>query len=128
MWSDRPWTKIATDLFEFDGQGYLVTVDYFSYFFEIDRLYSTTALSIIRKFKAHMATYGIPNEVISNQGHQFTSEEFKNFCNLYEIKHSMFSPHYHQMAWPKPRSNRRRESPESCQDVWTRSILSYTRP
>ena len=93
---DRPWAKIATDLFEFDGKGYLVTVDYFSNFFEIDRLYSTTTLSIIRKLKAQLARYGIPDEVISDQGPQFTSEEFKNFCILYEIKHSMSSPHYHQ--------------------------------
>ena len=38
---DRPWAKVATDLFQFENRDYLVTVDYFSDFFEVDRLYST---------------------------------------------------------------------------------------
>jgi hypothetical protein len=86
---DRPWGKIATDLFEFDGKEYLVTVDYFSNFFEIDRLYSTQAVSVIRKLKAHLARYGIPEELISDQGPQFTSGEFKNFCESYGMKHTV---------------------------------------
>ncbi|CAB3981085.1 Retrovirus-related Pol poly from transposon [Paramuricea clavata] len=93
---DRPWGKIATDLFEFDGKEYLVTVDYFSIFFEIDRLYCTQAVSVIRKLKAHLARYGIPEELISDQGPQFTSGKFKNFCASYGMKHTMTSPHYHQ--------------------------------
>ncbi|CAB4037995.1 Retrovirus-related Pol poly from transposon, partial [Paramuricea clavata] len=93
---DRPWGKIATDLFEFDGKEYLVTVDYFSIFFEIDRFYSTKAVSVIRKLMVHLARYGIPEELISDQGPQFTSGEFKNFCASYGMKHTMTSPHYHQ--------------------------------
>ena len=36
---DRPWAKIFTDLFDLDCKSYVVIVDYFSGFFEIDRLY-----------------------------------------------------------------------------------------
>ena len=35
---DRPWAKISTDLFDLDHKSYMVTVDYFSGFFEIDSL------------------------------------------------------------------------------------------
>ena len=44
------------------------------------------------------STHGEAVEVISDQGphDQFTSEQFNKFCTLYEIKHSMSSPHYHQ--------------------------------
>ena len=93
---DRPWAKIATDLFEFESKEYLVTVDYFSNFFEIDRLYSTHTLPVIRKLKAHMARYGIPDEIVSDRGPQFTSGEFKEFISCYGIKHTMTSPYYHQ--------------------------------
>lgn len=34
--SDRPWDKIGVDLFELRNQHFLVTVDYFSHFWEID--------------------------------------------------------------------------------------------
>ena len=36
---DHPWAKISTDLFDLDRKSYMVTADYFSGFFEIDRLY-----------------------------------------------------------------------------------------
>ena len=35
---DRPWTKVDADLFELQGQHYLLRVDYYSNFFELVRL------------------------------------------------------------------------------------------
>ena len=35
---DRPWAKIGTDIFTLHGRDYLITVDYFSGFWEIDCL------------------------------------------------------------------------------------------
>ena len=34
----RPWQKVGTDLFLFNGRQYLFTVDYYSSFFEADKL------------------------------------------------------------------------------------------
>ena len=31
-----PWAKISTDLFDIDHKSYMVTIDYYSGFFEID--------------------------------------------------------------------------------------------
>ena len=59
---DRRWGKVATDLFQFENKDYPVTVDYFSNFFEVDRMYSTTSDAVIKKLKRHIATYGIPDE------------------------------------------------------------------
>ena len=38
----RPWANVAADLFELQGQHYLLLVDYFSNFFELMRLSSST--------------------------------------------------------------------------------------
>ena len=37
---ERPWEKVGSDLLEYEGSDYLVTVDYFSNFFELDKLRS----------------------------------------------------------------------------------------
>ena len=38
----RPWAKVGADMFELHGQHYLLLVDYFSNFFELMRLSSST--------------------------------------------------------------------------------------
>ncbi|CAC5379297.1 unnamed protein product [Mytilus coruscus] len=43
----RPWAKIGTDLFTLSGNDYLITVDYYSSFFEVDRLYDTSSKTVI---------------------------------------------------------------------------------
>ena len=42
----QPWKAIASDMIELHEKHYLVTVDYFSNFAEVDRLYSTTSREV----------------------------------------------------------------------------------
>ena len=51
---ERAWFKVAVDLFEHDDRQYLVTVDYFSNFWEVDRMEnSTKSRAVIQKLKQH---------------------------------------------------------------------------
>ena len=52
---DRAWQKIGIDLLTHESTDYVITVDYFSNFWEIDKLDRTTSCAVIRKVKAHMA-------------------------------------------------------------------------
>ena len=45
---ERPWQKVAVDLCEHKGHNYLVTVDYFSQFIEVNNMGKTTSPSIIK--------------------------------------------------------------------------------
>jgi len=56
----RPWAKIATDIFTLDGKDYLVTIDYYGNFWEVDRLPNSKASTTILNLKSHFARYGIP--------------------------------------------------------------------
>ena len=54
----RPWQYIATDIFELDGQTYLLTSDAYSGWFEIDNLQNSKATTLIKKMKMHISRYG----------------------------------------------------------------------
>ncbi|XP_038844475.1 aspartate beta-hydroxylase domain-containing protein 2 [Salvelinus namaycush] len=55
----QPWQVVATDLFTWNNEDYIVTVDYYSRYFELDKLHSTTSAAVIHKLKAAFARHGI---------------------------------------------------------------------
>lgn len=93
---DRPFEKVAADLFELEGKHYLITVDYFSNFWEIDRLHDLSSRAVIKKLKAHFSRYGIPNVFISDNGPQFVSEDFVKFKKAWDFDHITISPRHSQ--------------------------------
>ena len=75
----RPWEKVGTDLFTWDNKDYLLTIDYFSGWWEVDRLYNTTTTAVIRALKSHFARWGIPSAIVSDNGPQYTADKFREF-------------------------------------------------
>ena len=92
---ETPWSKSGVDLFEIKGRKYLVTVDYYSKFLEVDYLSTTTTKEVITKLKGHLARYGIPLQMVTDSGPQFLSREFRNFTTEWEIQRVMSSPDHH---------------------------------
>ena len=93
---DRPWQKVGTDLFTVDNKQYLVTVDSYSRYFEVDELTSTTSNAIIRKLSTHFARHGISEVATSDNVPQFAAEEFARFAQTWHFKHVTSSPGYPQ--------------------------------
>ena len=67
---DMPWKAVATDLFLMDGETYVVIIDYYSRYFEIEWLQNATSAALIRKTKAVFSRHGIPQKVMSDNGPQ----------------------------------------------------------
>ena len=65
------WQVLATDLFEFNGDHYLLVSDYFSRFLELVRLTTTTSSSVIEAMKIIFSRYGIPEVLHSDNGPQY---------------------------------------------------------
>ena len=91
-----PWEVVGTDLFEWNGCKYLVLVDYYSRYFEVDKLNDTKATGVIHKLKNIFARHGIPLKVISDNGPQYACAEFKDFANSWGFQHVTSSPLYPQ--------------------------------
>ena len=92
----RPWARVGADLFEINSKTFLVLVDYYSGFIEVDQIRDTKSEVIIRICKSHFARYGIPDTLITDNGPQFDSQTFKNFARQYGFQHCTSSPHYPQ--------------------------------
>ena len=93
---DYPWQKIGTDLFTLNGATYLVASDYFSQYLEVAKLLISTTSGVVSALKPLFAKYGIPEEVVSENGPQFASQEFGDFAKEYNIFHTTNSPHFPQ--------------------------------
>jgi len=93
----RPWQIVATDLFDWDDSKYLIMVDYFSEWFEIEQLrVDSTASTVIGKTSKWFATHGIPEKVISDNGPPFQSYSYKDFAEKYGFFHQTISPYHSQ--------------------------------
>lgn len=96
----RPWSKISANLFHLDGNNYLVMVDYCSYRTELDSLRgNTSANSVIRAVKQHFARHEIPDELITDNGPQFKSDESLRFAREYGFTMVISSPYYSRGNW-----------------------------
>ena len=93
---DRPWSKVGVDIFELQQKQYLVIVDYYSGFVEFDLLTHTTAKQVINHCKSQFSRHGIPDVLISDNGPQFSSHEFRQFIKHYQIDHCTSNPYHPQ--------------------------------
>lgn len=89
---EYPWQKVATDLFKFKGDEFLLIVDYFSKFMEVIKLRETTSQEVIRHMMDVFARHGVPQTVISDNGGQYSSEVFSSFAKEWGFSHVTISP------------------------------------
>ena len=80
------------------GKMFLIVVDSYSKWLEVEVMSSITSEATIEKLRDLFARYGIPQQLVSDNGSQFTSREFAEFMKGNGIKQTLVAP-YH------PRSN-----------------------
>lgn len=89
-------TLRLASLLKLDGEYYLIVTDYFSRYFEIVKLSSLTSKTVIGKLQNIFARWGMPDEVVSDNGRQFTSTYFREFAKKYGFTCTTVSPHFPQ--------------------------------
>ena len=91
-----PWQIVGTDLFEYAGHTYLLVTNFYSKYFEIELLHQKTATCVINNLKKVFARFGIPDEVVSDNGSQYSNTR-NLFYSTHEFKEkpkSGDSPYY----------------------------------
>ena len=91
-----PWAYEATDLSELDGQNWVILIDYYINFFEINELKKTTTQAVVNALRPHFARHGDPSKLISDNGPQYRSQEFAEFVRELGFEHVTSSPLYPQ--------------------------------
>ena len=91
-----PWTKVASDLFTLFGHNYVIVADYTSKYIEIERLTDKSSPSVINKIKKIFARHGIPKELYTDNGPEYTAQSFKHFAKEWDFSHVTSSPHFPQ--------------------------------
>ena len=81
---------------ELNGDHYLLTVDYYSKWPEVEKLDGLSLSNVITYLKKQFSRYGFIDELVSDNGPQFSSAEFKKFAIDYQFTHTTSSPHYSQ--------------------------------
>ena len=93
---ELPWQFVSQDLFKYGTTSYLVTVDHYSDFFEMDALPDTLTSTVVNATKKHFARYGSPMCCLTDNGPQFVSHEYDKFAKDWCFKHVTSSPYHSQ--------------------------------
>ena len=103
-----PWEKIGVDLLgPFPGgESVFVAMDYYSRYSEIEIMNSTSATAVIKALNRIFATHGLPCTLVSDNGPQFISDNFKDFMKVNDIHHARTTPYWPQANGLVERHNR----------------------
>ena len=94
-WPSSPWQRIHIDFAgPFLGCMFLIVVDAHSRWLEIEKMDTTTSTKTIEKLQSLFARYGVPSQLVSDNGPQFKSEEFQMFLKRNGIKHLTSAPYH----------------------------------
>ena len=94
-WPTRPFQRVHIDFAgPFCGKMFFLLVDAHSKWPEVVEMNRTTAVETIDVLRQWFAAHGLPEQLVSDNGPQFVSKEFKQFTSANGIKH-IYSAPYH---------------------------------
>lgn len=81
---------------QFKDQHYVVSIDYLSKWPQLAKLDNLSCGNVISRLKSQFSRYRIVDDVITDNGPQFSSRDFLQFAKEYGLEHTTTSPHYPQ--------------------------------
>jgi len=112
MWPTEAWSKIGIDIVgelsnvPMSKRFVITVIDYHSRWPEVHFCGSVTSQVVIKFLTDLFARWGIPKEIVSDNGVQFVSNEFECFLKQCDIKHVKTSLYFPQSNGLVERFNR----------------------
>lgn len=128
---ERPWIDIAIDFLGPlpSGDYLLVIVDYFSRYKEVEIMRKITASETIARLDKIFIRLGYPRTITLDNGRQFVSMEFEEYCKCRGIILNKTTPYWPQENGLVERQNRslikRLKISQTLNQDWKRDLLVY---
>ena len=101
-----PFEKIFEDYFDYAGRHFLIVGDRLSSWSDVFGIPAGTTVTganaLVRLLRSYLATFGVPEEISSDGGPEFTAFVTQEFMRKWDIKHCVSSVYF-------PQSNGRAE-------------------
>ena len=94
LWASHHMQRIHIDFASIEQFQVLVIIDSHSKWIEVILLRSDTASTTVDALRIFFASFGLPTEIFSDNGPQFTAQDFKDFCVNNGIKHTLIPPYH----------------------------------
>ena len=128
----QPWKRLHVDFAgPFCGSMWMILVDAKSKWPEVIQMKSTTASRTIEVLRSLFSRFGIPHQLVSDNGPQFVSEEYKQFCEQNGIRRTLVAPYHPSSNGEAERfvqtfkSAMRKADQQNLQLSLTRFLLRY---
>ncbi|UYV71366.1 K02A2.6-like [Cordylochernes scorpioides] len=133
-WSTRPWQRIHIDFANKENINLLIVVDSHSKWIEAIPMRETTTRKTIEQLRRLFYSYGLPDELVSDNGPQFTGSEMKGFLEGNGIKQTLIPAYHPQSNGLAERAVRtiktaldkiKRKIGDTIQDTLSKVLLAY---
>ena len=93
-WASHLMQRIHVDFASTEQFQVLIIIDAHSKWIDAMPLRSATAKTTTDALRRFFASFGLPEKLVSDNGPQFTSQDFKAFCLNNGIKHTLVAPYH----------------------------------
>ena len=89
-----PWHTLATDIFYWKRMDFLIVADVFSKYFLVRKLANSSSAAVCAEIATIVTELGLPHIIRSDNGPCYSSKEFQQLLQHYNITHHTSSPHH----------------------------------
>ena len=94
-WPDQPWVRLHLAFAgPFLGLMYLILVDAFSKWIDVEIMHSITSSATLEKLQSIFSIHGLPRTLVTDNGSAFTSKDFQSFIQSNGIQHITSAPYH----------------------------------